>query len=125
LILYFVTANALLKHFDYANIQHVPRVENQEANDLAQIASSYRVSKVKFEELIEIKEKLVSTDISLDELSTAKLGGQKSRTNLRKVKVMLKFLPLIIYQIMIGENQLLNTCRLLQGLLVEKPSIEL
>ena len=77
MILYFVTANALLKHFDYANIQHVPRVKNQEANDLAQIASGYQVSKVKFEELIEIKEKLVSTDISLDELSTTKLGGAK------------------------------------------------
>jgi ribonuclease HI len=64
LILYFVIANALLKRFDHANIQLVPRIENQEANHLAQITSGYKVSKVKLEELIEIKEKLVSTDAS-------------------------------------------------------------
>ena len=46
LIIYFVTANALLKRFDQANIQHVPRIENQEANDLAQIALGYRVSEI-------------------------------------------------------------------------------
>jgi len=34
LIIYFVTAKALLKRFDWASIQHVPRIENQEANDL-------------------------------------------------------------------------------------------
>jgi len=39
LVIYFATAIALLKRFDLANIQHVPRIENQEANDLAQIAS--------------------------------------------------------------------------------------
>jgi len=38
LIIYFATATALLKRFDRANIQHVPRIENQEANDLTQIA---------------------------------------------------------------------------------------
>jgi ribonuclease HI len=35
LIIYFATATALLKRFDRANIQHVPGIENQEANDLA------------------------------------------------------------------------------------------
>jgi len=44
LIIYFVTAKALFKRFDLANIQHVPQIENQEANDLAQIASCYRIS---------------------------------------------------------------------------------
>lgn len=38
LMLYFVNSNSLLKHFDYVSIDHIPRLENQEANDLAQIA---------------------------------------------------------------------------------------
>ena len=55
LIIYFATATALLKRFDRENIQHVPRIENQEANDLAQIASRYRVIETKFEQLIKIR----------------------------------------------------------------------
>jgi len=58
LIIYFATANALLKCFDRKNIQHVPMIENQEANDSAQITSGYRVTEVKLEELIKIREKL-------------------------------------------------------------------
>lgn len=54
LIMYFVIVNQLIKHFDFVNIQHVPRLENQEANDMAQIASGYRVSKGKLEKLIEV-----------------------------------------------------------------------
>jgi hypothetical protein len=41
------------------DIEHVSRLENQEANDLAQIASGYKMSKEKLTQLIEIKEKLV------------------------------------------------------------------
>jgi propanediol dehydratase large subunit len=40
----------------------VSRIENQEVNDLAQIASRYRVSKEKLEKLIEIKDKLILTN---------------------------------------------------------------
>lgn len=54
LIMYFIIVNRLIKHFDYVDIQHVPRLENQEADDLAQIASRYMVSKGKLEELIEV-----------------------------------------------------------------------
>ncbi|CAJ2651311.1 unnamed protein product [Trifolium pratense] len=75
LIRYFVIANALLKHFDSIDIEHVPRIENQEANDLAQIASGYKVSKEKLERLVEIKDKLISHEPMLSELSTPKLGG--------------------------------------------------
>lgn len=39
LMMYFVIVNRLIKRFDYVDIQHVPRPENQEANDLAQITS--------------------------------------------------------------------------------------
>lgn len=57
--MYFVTANSLLKRSDSIDTKHVSLLENQEANVLEQIASSYRVSKPKLEELIEVKEKLV------------------------------------------------------------------
>jgi adenylate kinase family enzyme len=62
LIKYFITSNSLFKHFHYVNIEHVSRIENREANDLAQIASRYRVSKEKLEKLIEIKDKLILTN---------------------------------------------------------------
>ena len=77
LIIYFATSTALLKHFDWANIQHVPRIENQEANDLPQIASGYRITEIKFEELMKIMEKLASKESGLDKLSTPKLGGPR------------------------------------------------
>jgi len=65
-----------LKRFDRANIQHIPRIENQEANDLAQISSGYRISEIKFEELIKIREKLALKKLALDKLSIPKLGGK-------------------------------------------------
>jgi hypothetical protein len=53
----------------------VPRNENQEANDLAQIASGYKMSKDKFEEFIEIKDKMISNDSSGAQLSMPKHLG--------------------------------------------------
>jgi hypothetical protein len=41
--MYFVPTNALLKHFTHVEIQHIPRIENLEANYLAQIASGYKI----------------------------------------------------------------------------------
>lgn len=70
MINYFSTATALLKRFDRANIQHVPRIENQEANDLEQIASGYRITEIKFEELIKIRKKLTSKESDSNKLST-------------------------------------------------------
>ena len=52
LIIYFATTTALLKRFDRENIQHVPGIENQEANDLAQIDSGYIITKIKFNDFI-------------------------------------------------------------------------
>lgn len=63
LLMYFVKVNSLLKKFDMVNIKHVPRIENQEANDLDQIASGYRVSKEKLEELIEVRDKSISKSV--------------------------------------------------------------
>ncbi|XP_045798024.1 uncharacterized protein LOC123892265 [Trifolium pratense] len=62
LMKYFIIAFSLLKRFDSCDIQHVPRIENQEANDLAQIASGYKLTKEKLEELVEIKEKLITCE---------------------------------------------------------------
>jgi len=73
LIMYFVAANALLKRFTHVEIQHIPWIENQEANDLAQIASGYRVSKEKLQELIEIKDKRGSRERPSKKLSMPKL----------------------------------------------------
>ena len=100
----------------------MPRIKNQEANDLAQIASGYRISEIKFEELIKIREKLASKKSAPDKLSIPKLGGQESQIEM--VEYMPKFLPLTIYQIMIGENQLLNIFEILQEIAVEKLGIE-
>lgn len=45
IIMYFVIVNQLIKCFNFVDIQHVPILENQEANELAQVALGYKVSK--------------------------------------------------------------------------------
>jgi ribonuclease HI len=78
LMKYFVIAFSLLKQFESYVIQHVPRIENQEANDLAQIASGYKISKDLFEEFIEVKDKLISNDSLGKKLSMPKhLGAEE------------------------------------------------
>ncbi|XP_058732908.1 uncharacterized protein LOC131604489 [Vicia villosa] len=76
LIVYYAMVVRLLEKFEYVEIMHVPRAENFVANELAQIASSYKVSKGKLEELVKVKEK--ETHEVLDktgQLSIPKLGG--------------------------------------------------
>lgn len=75
LIMYFIIFNRLIKCFDFVDIQHVPRLENQEANELAQIVSGYKVSKVKLEDLIEVRGRVKSTSLSLSDLPITKLGS--------------------------------------------------
>ncbi|KAK2444202.1 hypothetical protein QL285_015246 [Trifolium repens] len=72
---YFSIASSLLDCFDHVDIEHVPRLENQEANDLAQIASGYKMSKEKLTQLIEIKEKMVLQEPISEQLSMPKLVG--------------------------------------------------
>lgn len=72
-MLYFIKTNSLLKCFDSVVINHVPRLDNQEENDLTHIISGFKVSKETLKELIEVKDKLVSTKISTTELLTLKL----------------------------------------------------
>lgn len=52
LLKYFVMATQLLEYFEVADITHVPRNENQEANDLAQITFGYKISKSRLQEII-------------------------------------------------------------------------
>lgn len=68
LMFYFVVANILLRKLEYVYIKHIPRLKNQKSNDLAQISSRYKVSKEKFEELIEIRGKKLATKISPSDL---------------------------------------------------------
>ncbi|XP_050909057.1 uncharacterized protein LOC127122818 [Lathyrus oleraceus] len=49
------------KHFEVTDIIHIPRNENQEANELAQIASGYKMYKSKLQDMIEVREKMVSS----------------------------------------------------------------
>lgn len=65
LIMYYTMANALLKRFTHVESRHIPRVENQEANDLAQIASGYKVSKDQMQEPIEVRTSVVRWTLSL------------------------------------------------------------
>lgn len=61
LLKYFVTATRLLEYFEVADIRHVPRSENQEANELAQVSSGYKMSKSKLQDMIEVQGKMVSS----------------------------------------------------------------
>lgn len=74
LLMYFVKANSLLKKFEKVEIKHVPRIENHDTNDLDHIALGYRVPKEILEELIKVKHKLISNNISALELSKTKLA---------------------------------------------------
>ncbi|XP_050914748.1 uncharacterized protein LOC127129639 [Lathyrus oleraceus] len=56
----FCDYKQLLEHFEVTNIRHIPKNENQEANELAQIASGYKMSKSKLQDMIEVREKMVS-----------------------------------------------------------------
>lgn len=74
LIMYFVIANRLLNFFEYIDIKNVPRIKNEEANDLAQITSGYRISKEKLEELVEVRGKAMTSRLSPTDLESTRLG---------------------------------------------------
>ena len=75
LIMYYAAANALLKRFTHVEVQHIPRIENQEVNDLAQMASEYKVSEEQMQEVIEIRNKRSSREAPSKKLLIPKLGG--------------------------------------------------
>lgn len=71
--MYFVITNQLIKCFDFVDIQHIPRHENNEANELAQITLRYKVPKEKLEDLIEVQGKVQATRLSPPYLALTKL----------------------------------------------------
>ena len=73
LIMYFVITIRLLRQFEQVSIRHIPRRENQEANDLAQEASGYKVLKDQDEEPIQAREKVRATLLSPLNLSIINL----------------------------------------------------
>lgn len=75
LIMYNTMVNTLLKRFKHVEIRHIPRTENQEANDLAQAASGYKMAKDQIPEPIEVRNMRSSNDVLFIKLLTPKLGG--------------------------------------------------
>ncbi|XP_050876091.1 uncharacterized protein LOC127079763 [Lathyrus oleraceus] len=74
LIMYFVVTIRLLKRFEQVNLQHIPRQENQRANDLAQEASGYKTTRNQNEE-IQVRKKIQATTLSPSDLAIMKLGA--------------------------------------------------
>jgi hypothetical protein len=72
--MYFTIANHLLRRFEIASIRYIPRLENQVANDLAQIAFGYKISKEKLQKVIEVRGRVVSTRLAPSNLEATKLG---------------------------------------------------
>ena len=72
--MYFVIVNRLLKNFEKINIRHIPRLENQVANDLAHIASGYKILKEKLQQVIKVRGRVTLTKLSPTDLKTTKLG---------------------------------------------------
>jgi len=80
-----------LNNFEVIDIQHMPRIENQVANDLAQVASGYKISKQKLQELIEIKDKLVPTECPSTKLSVPKFMGAEGESDCNEPYTQPKF----------------------------------
>lgn len=93
------------KEIRFSHIKHVPRFKNQEANELTQIASGYNISKKKLEELIEVKEKLITPSVLPSKSLKSKLVGVEGLKDCKFLK-FLEFLPLTICRTTIGEKQL-------------------
>ena len=81
LFMYFAMVNQLLENFEVVSIRHVPRIENQVANDLAQIASGYKVSTGKLKDFVEVKDKVSPTKTPSPNLSIQKAGGRGFGSN--------------------------------------------
>ena len=59
LVMYVSKALSLLHKFDNASINHLKRIDNQEANDMAQLVSGYKIPKERMDKFIEVKDKMV------------------------------------------------------------------
>lgn len=64
----------IVTKFEYVHIRHIPRLKNQEDNDLDQFASGYKLSKERLKELIEVGGKVKAIGLSPSDLEISKLG---------------------------------------------------
>ncbi|XP_039683823.1 uncharacterized protein [Medicago truncatula] len=78
LVTYHAIASRLLKQFTQAEIWHVPRIENQHANDLAQRASGYKIPKDQMQEPIKIRNRRNSMESFPSKSLRPKLGGTEA-----------------------------------------------
>lgn len=109
MLMNFAMEKHLLECFEVVTITHVPRMENQEANDLEQIASGYKVSKDRLKDFIEVKENMASNVSSSPKWQSQNMGAYNFRSfkflKILKILKDVKFLPLKIRHSQIGENQ--------------------
>ena len=61
------------------DIQHIPRIENQEANDLALLASGYKVSTRNFKDLVALRGRVMATRFTPSDLESMRLGYAEKR----------------------------------------------
>ena len=57
--MYVAKALLLLQKFDNVSISHVKRIENRDANDMAQLVSGYKFPKENIDYFIQVRDKLV------------------------------------------------------------------
>ncbi|XP_050876224.1 uncharacterized protein LOC127079917 [Lathyrus oleraceus] len=81
LLMYFTVATQLLECFEVVSIAHVPRMENQEANEFAEIASRYKISKSRLNDIIEIQEKMVPNAPSSPNMAIPRIVGEGDADN--------------------------------------------
>lgn len=75
LIMYLAIINRLIKCFDFMDIQHIPKSENHEANEMAQISLGYKVPKERLKYLIEVRGRVQAIRLSPSDLTLTKLGS--------------------------------------------------
>lgn len=126
-----MTITQLLEYFEVTVITHVPRNEIQEANHLAQIVFGYKMSKSRFQDIIEVRENMVldtpplredilDGNISCDEgFDEEHLGGFEFQ-NLWGHEVFTA-----VHHHEIGQNQSWNTYKIQSKILTGKSNIEL
>lgn len=76
--MYFAMAKCPLECFIVVGITHVPRIKNQEANDLEQVASGYKVLRDRLKDFIKVKEKMMSNVSPSPKMEIPKTGGKMS-----------------------------------------------
>lgn len=70
---YFEKANKLLANFDDVTLEYIPRMENFEANALAQIASDYKNPNKYFDEIMAIQKFIIECNYKTMNINTLEL----------------------------------------------------